>query len=86
MPHDLLSAVGCLNAKDATDIFENTKAVGYILPEESRVRIENDTVGYLRVFRNHRELNTTIADVRVEDSLEAAFVTDLSIVHSADTL
>jgi len=69
MPHDLLRAVRRLNSNDASDVLENDKTVGNVFPEEPRVFVQDDSVRHIWVLGNHWELNATVADVRVEDTL-----------------
>ena len=86
MPHDLLCTVGCGNAQDVADILKDAKAIGNVFPEKARVFVKDDAVWYVRVLGNHGELHSAVAQVRVENSLQAACVSDLSLVHSADPL
>lgn len=86
VPHDLLCAVGCGDAHDVADVLKNTKAVGNIFPEKARVFVKNDAIWYAWILGNHWELHPGVAQVRIEDPLEAARVSDLSLVHRADPL
>ena len=86
MPDDLLRAVRCLDAQNTPNVFQDAEAVGDIFPEKSRVCVQHYAVRLRWVFRNHGELNPTVADIGVKDSLEAALVADLTLVHGADSL
>ena len=86
MPHDLLGAVWRVHSENTANVFENAEAVRDIFPEEARVFVQDDTVGHSGVFRNHRESDSAIANVRVEDALERGRIADLALVHGADTL
>ena len=86
MPHDLLCTIGCGNTEDVTDVLKDAKAIWNVLPEEARVLIEDDAIWYVWILRYHWELHSGVAHVRVENSLEAASVSDLSLVHGANPL
>jgi uncharacterized protein with ACT and thioredoxin-like domain len=86
MPHDLLCAVRSVNSEDSTNIFEDAKTVGNVLPEKASIFIQNNAVWDFRVLWNHRECNSTVTDIGIENSFKTAFVTDLSIIHGADTV
>ena len=86
MPHDLLCTVGCGNTEDVADVLKDAKAVRNVFPEEARVLVEDDAIWYVWILRDHRELYPGVANVRVENSLEAARVRDLSLVHRANSL
>ena len=86
MPDDLLCAVWRLDSQYATDVFQNDQTVGYVLPEESRILVQDDSVRFAGVFGDHGEHDTTVADVRIEDPFETACIADLTIVHGADAL
>ena len=86
VPHDLLCTVGCGNAQDVADILKDAQAIGNVFPEKARVFVKDDAVWYVRVLGNHGELHSGVAQVRVENSLQAARVSDLSLIHRADPL
>ena len=86
MPDDLLCAVWRLDSQDATDVLQNDQTVGYVLPEEPRILVQDDSVWFAGVFGDHREHDTTVADIRIEDPFETARIADLTIVHGADAL
>ena len=86
MPDDLLSAMRRLDSNDASDVLENDETVGDVFPEETRVFIQDNSVGYRGVLGDHWELNATVTDVCVKDSLQTALVANLTIVHCADAL
>ena len=86
VPHDLLCTIGCGNTEDVADVLKYAKAVGNVFPEEARVLIEDDAIWYVWILRNHWELYPGVAYVRVKNSLEAACVRDLSLVHGANPL
>ena len=84
VPDDLLGAVGCLDAEYAANVFQDAEAVGNVLPEEPGIGIQNHSIRLGRILRKHRELDPAVADVCVEDAFQAAFITDLTIVHGAN--
>ena len=86
VPHDLFCTVGCGNAEDVADVLKDAKAIWNVLPEEARVLVEDDAIWYVWILRDHRKLHSGVAHVRVENSLEAASVSDLSLVHGANPL
>ena len=86
MPNDLLCAIWCLDSQYATNVLQNDQTVGYVLPEEPRVFVQDDLVRFAGVFGHHREHDTTVANVRIEDPLETALIADLPIVHRANAL
>ena len=86
MPDNLLGAVRCLNSQYATYVFQNAESIRDIFPEKARVFIQDDTVRYFWILGDHWELYATIADIGIEDPLKTTFVTDLAVVHGADSL
>lgn len=66
------------HSHNIANVLENDEPKWKVLPEKPRVEVEL----YLTVTcRDHGEGYSTVAQVGVENSLEAAVVCDLSVVH-----
>ena len=82
----LLVNVGGLNIYQLGDIFEDAEAKGYIFPEESGVKVESHLLSIGSLDWKHGERHATVTNVSVENSLKGRCVTDLSLIHAANTL
>lgn len=86
MEDDLLVAVGGWHSEDAADVLQDHETERHIFPEETRLKVEGDLGGICGVLGHHGEGHATVAEVRVEDALEAGRVGDLALVHGANSL
>lgn len=86
MEDDLLVAVGSWHAANATDILQDHQTEGHILPEEASLQVQHNLAGVSRISWHHGEGHTAVAEVGVENALEAGLVSDLSLVHGANAL
>ena len=73
MPNYLFGHMWSLNSHNSSDIFEDHKSEGHILPEKASVFIENDFIRLFRVSRYHWELDSRDALVCCFVSVEDAF-------------
>ena len=86
MPDDLLGAVGSGHPKYLSNVLQNHQTIRHILPEEPCVLVKHHAVWLGWILGNHGELDSTVANIRIEDSLERGFIADLAIVHGTDAL
>ena len=85
MPDDLLGAVGRLDSNYASNVFQDAETVWNVFQEKPRIGVEYHSIGNGWVLWKHREDNSAVADVCIEDAFQAAFITYLTIVHGTDT-
>ena len=67
---NLLVNVRGLHTDDPADIFEDHKTEWHIFPEESSLQVQSHLARVRRIFWNHWEGHSAVAEVRVEDSLQ----------------
>ena len=84
MPDDLLCAVGRLYSNYASDVFQDAETVWNVFPEKARISVEHHSIGLGWILGKHREHNSAVADVCIEDAFQAAFITYLTIVHGTN--
>lgn len=93
MENDVAHNVRRGYADDVTDVFQDDEAVRKIFPEEARIFVQDDldvtgrsVLQVLAGNRDHGERDSAVAQIRVEDALEVAFVADLAVIHCANAL
>jgi len=86
MPDNLLGHVGSFHAHNSADVLQDTKTIWDIFPEESSTQVEHHFARVFRILGHHWERHACVAQVGVENALEAGFVRDLALVHGADTV
>jgi len=84
--NDLLVAVRRRHATNASDILQDYQAERHVLPEEASLQVQHNLAGVGGVRWHHREGHTAVAEVGVENALEARLVGDLTFVHGTDAL
>ena len=84
MPDDLLGAVGRLDSNYASNVFQDAETEGNVFQEKPRISVEYHSIGNGWILWKHREDNSAVTYVCIEDALQAAFITYLTIVHGTD--
>ena len=86
MPLDLFGAVWRFDTNYSTNVFQNDKAKGHVLPEESGIFVQDNSVWLFWIWGNHWEYYSRVPNVRIENPLERRLVTDLAIIHRTNSI